>query len=409
MATPDQHVVIVGAGHAGGSMASLLRQQGFDGRITLLGQETTAPYQRPPLSKAWLKADAGADELLLKPLAYYDGEGIDLQLGATVSAIDTGAQTVALGDGRQLGYDHLVLATGAGARRLQIPGHELDGILYLRDVADAQRLRAALAGARRIGIIGGGYIGLEVAASARALGVGAVIIEREARLLSRVASAAISRFFQRRHEQQGVDFVLGAGIAAIEGEAGRVTGVRLADGSLVDCDLLLVGIGAIPNDALAASAGLAVDGGVVVDADARTSVPNVYAIGDLALRPVPFCARRCRVESIPNALDGARRAACAIVGKDCPADEVPWFWSDQYDVKLQIAGIAGEVDRIVVRGAPDSGRFSVFHLRANVLQAAEVVNAPGDFLAAKKGIASGRVVDPERLADQDTPVMSLFR
>lgn len=409
MATQDQHVVIVGAGHAGGSMASLLRQQGFDGRITLLGQETTAPYQRPPLSKAWLKADASADELLLKPLAYYDGVRIGLQLGATVTAIDTGAQTVAFNDGRQLGYDHLVLATGAGARRLQIPGHELDGILYLRDVGDAQRLRAALAGARRIGIIGGGYIGLEVAASARALGVGAVIIEREARLLSRVASAAISSFFQHRHEEQGVDFILGAGVAAIEGEAGRVAGVRLADGSLVDCDLLLVGIGAIPNDALAASAGLAVDGGVVVDADARTSVPNVYAIGDLALRPVPFCARRCRVESIPNALDGARRAACAIVGKDCPADEVPWFWSDQYDVKLQIAGIAGEIDRIVVRGAPDSGRFSVFHLRANVLQAAEVVNAPGDFLAAKKGIASGRVVDPERLADPDTPVMSLFR
>lgn len=408
MENAAQRVVIVGAGHAGGNVAGFLRQYGFAGHISLLGKETTVPYQRPPLSKAWLKGEQESADLLLKPLAFYDNERIDLRLGTCVTAIDSSRQVVTLDDGGTLGYDHLVLATGARPRKLEIPGHDLDGILYLRDIEDAQRLRTALAGATRLGIIGGGYIGLEVAASARALGVGAVVIEREPRLLSRVASPAISGFFQRHHEGQGVQFCLGAGIAAIEGEGGRVAGVRLADGSLVDCDLLLIGVGAIPNDAIAAAAGLVSDGGLVVDAETRTSVPNIFAIGDLAVRPVPLYQRLFRVESIPNALDQARRAACAITGREPPPQEVPWFWSEQYDVKLQIAGIASGTEEHVVRGAPESGRFTVFHFRGEVLQAAEAINSPADFLAAKKAIAGGKEIDRSRIADPGTPVMSLF-
>ncbi len=408
MEASNTHVAIVGAGHAGGSAASLLRQYGFDGRITLLGEESVPPYQRPPLSKAWLKGEANADELYLKPQTYYADQNIDLRLGTRVSGIDTARQAVSLAGGETLNYDYLVFATGARARTLSIPGHDLDGILHLRDMADAQQLQAALGKATRIGIIGGGYIGLEVAASARALGVEVVVLEREPRLLCRVASQPISDFFQRLHESHGVQFHFGADIAALEGTQGRVSGIRFADGNVVACDLLLVGVGAIPNDEMAQATGLQCEGGVVVDADARTSVPNVFAIGDVTRRPLAIYNRMFRLESVPNALEQAKRAACAMTGKAPPAPDVPWFWSDQYSVKLQIAGIPFDADQIVVRGEPESGKFTVFHLREGRLMAAEAIASPGDFLASKKGILSGKALDSDSLANPAVPLMPLF-
>lgn len=408
MDVSSPHVAIVGAGHAGGSAATLLRQYGFAGRITLLGEESEPPYQRPPLSKAWLKGEAKADELYLKPASYYAEHNIELRLGIRVASIDTAGQTIGLTSGETLGYDYLVLATGARARTLPLPGHDLAGILQLRDMADARQLQAALARSRRIGIIGGGYIGLEVAASARALGVEVVVLEREPRLLSRVASEPIATFFRQLHEGHGVHFHFNADIAAFEGQDGQVSGIRFADGSVEACDLLLVGVGAIPNDEMAQATGLHCDGGVVVDDDARTSMPNVFAIGDVSRRPLALYNRMFRLESVPNALEQAKRAACAMTGKAPPAHDVPWFWSDQHGIKLQIAGLPFDADRQVVRGDPASGKFTVFHLQAGRLVAAEAVASPGDFLASKKGILSGKTVDEAALADPGVPLMPLF-
>ena len=403
------HVVIVGAGHAGGSVAAFLRQFGFPGAITLVGAEPLPPYQRPPLSKAWLKGEAGADDLLLKPESWYAGAGVDLRLSSPVEALDLAARTVRLHGGREAGWDRLVIATGARARALPVPGADLYGVLALRDAADAEALKTTLGPGRRLAVIGGGYVGLEAAASARALGAEAVVIEREARVLARVACPELSAFFTARHEAEGVRFELSAQVEALEGVDGRVSGVRLADGRVLACDAVLVGVGALPNDEMAAAAGLACDGGIVVDAHARTANPHVWAVGDVTRRPLPFYEDRSwRLESVPNALEQARTAACAIAGRPLPAPEVPWFWSDQYDVKLQIAGLPFDADRRVVRGDPASGRFAVFHLAAGKVRAVEAVNAPPEFMTGRQLIARRTEVDPERLADLAIPLKALL-
>ena len=401
-------VVIVGAGHAGGSMASLLRQYGYQGHITLLGDEPVAPYQRPPLSKAWLNGEAQAADLFLKPLNYYTEQNIDLRMDARVAGIDTRRQLVTLIDGETVAYDHLVLACGARARKLEVPGHELSGIVQLRDMADAERLKTGLGQARKIGIIGGGYIGLEVAASARAQGVEVVVLEREPRLLSRVASLPISEFFLQFHQRRGVQFQFGVEVAAIEGLDGRVSGIRLSDNSLIDCDLVLVGIGGIPNDEIASAAGLECDGGVIVDAESRTSVHTVFAIGDIAKRPISIYGQHFRLESVPNALEQAKQVASVLTGRSLPRQDVPWFWSDQYGVKLQIAGIAFDADHTIVRGSPEAGKFTIFHFRQGKMLAAEAINSPGDFLAAKKGILSGKLLDTAQISDSGVSMMPLF-
>ncbi|MEO9213857.1 MAG: FAD-dependent oxidoreductase, partial [Caulobacteraceae bacterium] len=274
-------VVIVGAGHAGGTAAAVLRQFGYAGPLTLVGEEPIAPYQRPPLSKAWLKGEADADSLMLKPESFYAEAGIDLRLGVTATAIDRTARRVTLSDGRSVPYAFLILATGARARALPIPGADLEGVMSLRSAADAERLKAALGPGKRLAVIGGGYIGLEAAASARALGAEAVVIEREPRILARVACQILSDFFTGYHRARGVDFEVGATVEAFEGAAGRVTGVRLADGRTIACDAALVGVGAVANDELARAAGLDCVGGVVVDEHARTADPRVFAIGDV--------------------------------------------------------------------------------------------------------------------------------
>jgi len=389
-------VVIVGAGHAGGSAAAFLRQYGFAGAITLIGEEPIAPYQRPPLSKAWLKGEADADALMLKPESFYGEHNVDLRLSAVAVSIDRAAKTVTLGDGGTIPYDHLILATGARARRLPIPGAALGNMLELRNAADAERVKSVLGPGKRLAIVGGGYIGLEVAASARALGAEAVIIEREARVLARVACQPLSAFFQDYHRARGVTFELDAGVEAFEGET-NVTGVRLSDGRVLPCDAALVGVGAVPNDEMARAAGLTCDGGIVVDLAARTSDPAIFAIGDVTRRPLPLYDRMHRLESVPNALEQAKQAACAITGKAAPAPEVPWFWSDQFDLKLQIAGLPFDVEEIVIRGNPAEAKFAVFHLKAGTIVAVEAVNAPPEFMMGKNLIGSRKPVSIDKL------------
>jgi len=392
-------VVIVGAGHAGGTVAALLRQYGFEGKITLLGEEPIAPYQRPPLSKAWLKGEADAESLALKPLSFYAEAGIELILSAKVTEIHRAAHTVSLADGRVIPYSTLILATGARARSLDIPGVDLAGVLTLRSAADAEALKALLGPGKRLAVIGGGYIGLEAAASARALGADAVVIEREPRILARVACQVLSDFFTDYHRAHGVAFEVNAQVERLEGAGGKVTGVRLADGRVIACDVALIGVGAPPNDELAKDAGLECAGGVVVDEEARTSDPDIFAIGDVSHRPMTHYGRMFRLESVANALEQARHAASAITGRPPAAQEVTWNWSDQYDLKYQFAGVPFDVDDILVRGDPAAAKFAVFHLKGDMIQAVEAVNAPAEFMAGRQLIGQRRPISRAKLAD----------
>ncbi|MFE9082600.1 NAD(P)/FAD-dependent oxidoreductase [Brevundimonas sp. NPDC003935] len=388
-------VLIIGAGHAGGSAAALLRQYGFEGEIVLAGEEAAAPYQRPPLSKAWLKGEAGLEDLLLRPESFYTEQNIDLRTGVTATAVDAAAKTVTFADDVVEPYDILILATGSMARKLAIPGADRPDLLELRTLEDAERLKSVLAPGQRLAVVGGGYVGLEAAASARALGAEAVVIERMDRVLARVASETLSAFFTDLHRQHGVEIMTGAEVSGFEDD-----GVRLADGTLITADAVLVGVGALAREALARAAGLACENGVVVDENARTSNPAIYAIGDVTHRPIPVHGGRMhRLESVPNALEQAKQAAAAIVGRAAPAAETPWFWSDQYDVKLQIAGLPFDADRQVVRGDPATGGFAVFHLHGDRIVCVEAVNAPADFMGGRLLIGKATPVDAALLAD----------
>jgi 3-phenylpropionate/trans-cinnamate dioxygenase ferredoxin reductase subunit len=399
-------IVILGAGHAGGTVAALLRQYGHEGPITLIGDEPIAPYQRPPLSKAWLKGEADANSLALKPLEFYPEANIDFRANVSAVSLERTAKQVKLSDGSSLAYDKLIIATGARPIALPMPGKDLEGLLFLRTAADAEALKAAIGPGKRLAIVGGGYIGLEAAASARALGAEAVVIEREPRLLARVA---LSSFFQTYHEKHGVEFLLGASVTGFVGEGGHVTGVTLADGRTVACDAALIGVGAAPNDEIASDAGLETARGVVVDLAARTSDPSIYAIGDVAHRPLPLYDRMFRLESVPNALEQAKQAACDITGRPPPAPEVPWFWSDQFDLKLQIAGLPFDADQIIIRGDTAVGKFAVFHLKGEQVQAVEAVNAPPEFMAGRQLIQNRKAVAPEKLADPSVSMKEVAR
>ncbi|HEX5775958.1 MAG TPA: FAD-dependent oxidoreductase, partial [Caulobacteraceae bacterium] len=346
-----------------------------------------------------LKGEANADDLMLKEDDWYAENNCRLLLGVTGKVIDRAAKTVVLSTGETIPYDVLVIATGARARKLLIPGADLDGVLELRTAADAEALKRAIGPGKRLAVIGGGYVGLEAAASARALGAEVVIVEKEARCLARVACEPLSGFFQDYHGKHGVQFELAASIEAFEDEGGRVSGVRLADGRVIACDAALVGVGAIPNDDIAREAGLKCDNGVVVDLEARTSDPAVYAIGDVTHRPLPLYGRDFRLESVPNALEQAKQVASALAGRPPPALEAPWFWSDQYDLKLQIAGLPFDADDILVRGDPASAKFAVFHLKGDLVQAVEAVNAAPEFMMGKQLILKRTPISRERLAD----------
>jgi 3-phenylpropionate/trans-cinnamate dioxygenase ferredoxin reductase subunit len=402
-------VVIVGAGHAGGTLAMELRAAGHDGPVTIVGDEPHVPYQRPPLSKAFLKGGLPEEKLELRPRSWYATHDVDLRLGAPVEAIDREERRLRLGDGATLAYDRLVLATGVRPARLAVPGADLAGVHYLRGIADARRLAADLGAAGRLVVVGAGFTGLEVAASAAALGCGVTLVVRGDKVLSRVASAPVAAFLRARHEAAGVVFRFGSDVETFLGDGDRVFGVRLGDGEILPCDRALVAVGADANDALARRAGLACDGGgIVVDESGRTSDPAIFAIGDVSVRPLPYLGGRLvRLESVHNALEQARIAAAVIAGTPPPRLEPPWFWSDQYDLKLQTVGLVAEADDLVLRGEPETGRFAVFHLAGDRLRAVEAINAPLDFAIGKQLVAKGAPISRGALADPSVDIRAV--
>lgn len=394
--------VIVGAGQAGFQAAASLREAGERDPILLLGEEAALPYQRPPLSKAYLAGKTDAAGLLLRPAAYLAEHRIAHRGGARVSAIDRRAQAVALADGTRHPYDRLVLATGARNRPLPVPGAGLPGVMQLRSLADADALRGSLAATPRIVVIGAGFIGLEFAAVCAGKGLAVTVVEALDRVMARALSAEMSAWFRTAHESAGIAFRFGAGVQAIEAHEGRAGAVLLADGERLDADLVLVGIGVLPNQDLAVEAGLAARDGIEVDVFLATADPAIAAIGDCARFPSRFArglpgGERVRLESVQNALDQGRCLAARFAGRPAAYDAVPWFWSDQGPHKLQIAGLAAPEDAAIRRGAGDA--FSVFRFRDGMLCAVESVNRPGDHMAARRLLANGRPLTPAQAED----------
>lgn len=399
-------VVIIGAGQAGVQVALSLRQKGHEGGITLIGDETHLPYQRPPLSKAYLKGEMARDSLSLRPSDALVGQGISLRLGVKAIGIDRAGHAV-LTDGETVRYDRLVLGTGTRPRELTLPGANLPGLFSLRGIEDADALAKALNAARMVVIIGGGFIGLEVAATARAKGLGVTVVEAAPRVMARAVAPFVSTWFEAMHRSMGTTVLTGTGVAAIEGTAG-VEAVILSDGTRLPADLVLVGIGAVPNTELAQAAGLPCPNGIEVDALGRTADPAIFAVGDCSLHPNPYAGGPFRLESVQNAIDQAKAVAGAILDGTAPYDAVPWFWSDQGAVKLQTTGLPINAEAHVLRGAPDQGRFTVFHLKAGRIIAADSVNMPADHMAARRLVAARAVIAPETLADPAIPLKSLI-
>ncbi len=399
-----QTIVIIGAGQAGAQAVATLRAEGFAGAITMVGDEPFAPYQRPPLSKAYLMGTMERERLFLKPDAFYKEAHCELILGVTARAIDRAAKTVALSDGRKLSYDKLLLATGTRVRKIACPGADLPGVHYLRDIADVDRLRAVFGKGKRLAIVGGGYIGLEVAAVAAKHGLDVTVFEALDRLMARTASQPVSAFYETAHREAGVRLRLNTAIEGFEGK-GRIEAVR-AGGKLYPADIALVGIGVVPNVELAKDAGLACTDGIVVDLNCATSDPAIFAAGDCT-NHVGREGVALRLECVQNAIDQAKHAALAMAGKPQAYREVPWFWSDQYDLKLQIAGLARPTDTLVLRGDPATRKFAVFHLRDGAVAAVEAVNAAPEYLVGRKLIAQGARVAAERLSDTAIAMKSL--
>jgi 3-phenylpropionate/trans-cinnamate dioxygenase ferredoxin reductase subunit len=389
-------VVILGAGHAGVQVAASLREEGFEGAIALVSAETHLPYQRPPLSKAYLKGAMEADGLPLRAAQFYADKNVDLLLGQTATRIDRGARRVELASGRSLDYGHLVLATGARQRPLDVAGIDLDGVLVLRDLSDARALRERIGAAHRIVVVGAGFIGLEIAATATGLGRDVTIVEISARPMGRAVSPQISAFFLDAHQAFGARFRLGVGVVALHGRSGAVSEVELSDGTRLPADLAIVGIGILPEDRLAREAGLACDNGIIVDDRLETSDPAISAIGDCALFPSHFVGFPVRLESVQNAVDQARCVARRLVGKPERYAALPWFWSDQGDLKLQIVGLSHGCDQWILRGDPQTRSFAMFGFRGGELAAVETVNRPGDHMAARRILGASLPLSPEQ-------------
>lgn len=393
-------VVIVGASHAGFQLAASLRQHGFEERIVLIGDEAVLPYQRPPLSKDYLDGKIGLDLLLMRPETFYRDHRIDVLTGARVREIDRAGKRVELQSGDRLSYSHLVLATGARNRVPPLPGIELDGVCYLRTLAETDELRQRLAAANHVVVIGAGFIGLEFAAVARAHGKAVRIVELTDRVMGRVVTVPTSHFFAEAHRRTGVEFTFGARAEGIAGHAGRVDGVELEDGARLPADLVLVSIGVVPNEEVAAAAGLAVANGIVVNEELSTDDPNISAIGDCASFPCIHAeGTPTRLEAVQNAADHARCVADRIVGQPHPYAALPWFWSEQGELRLQIAGLCIAYDRTVLRGDAESGEFSVFCYKGGHLLGIESINRPADHAHARRLLSAGRQVSPEEAAD----------
>ena len=396
MAAP---IVIIGGGQAGLQVAESLRAEGYEGRLLILGDEPYPPYQRPPLSKEFLGGEMNEDRLFFRAPVALERKAIELVTGRRVLSIDRPARRLTLDDGETLEYAGLAIATGARARQLPIPGADLSGVMALRSLDDSRALGAALAAAQRVAIIGGGFIGLEIASAARKLGKPVTVFEVADRLMARAVSPLISKVFAELHESHGVVLHFGAQATALAGEGGRVTGVAAADGTVHAADLVVIGAGARPNDELAAACGLACDHGIIVDEFARTADPLIVAAGDCTARRMPD-GRLLRLESVQNALEQGKSAAAALMGRERPFAGPAWFWSDQHGVKLQMTGQWQGFEETAIRGAIEARRFSVFYFRAGRLTGADSLNSPGDHLRVKKLLERGTALTPAQAADE---------
>jgi len=406
---PESKCVIVGASHAGAQTAMRLRRIGWEGSITLIGDEPRLPYHRPPLSKDYLKGAKSIGNIQLNPEAAYQKSTIELLLGKRITSIDRGGRKVALSSGDSLDYDKLVLATGSNPRALPVPGADLEGVFYLRDADDVDGIRRAIKESRKAVVIGGGYIGLEAAASLRSLGLDVVVVEAMERVLQRVTGETVSDFFTRVHREEGVDIRVNTAVTAICGDK-SVSGIETAEGDFIDADLVIIGIGIVPNVELAEAAGLVTANGIEVNQFAQTSDHDIYAVGDCTSFVHPRYQRKLRLESVQNANDQAIAAAKSIFGQPEPYDTVPWFWSDQYDVKLQIAGLAEGADDVIVRGDVGSGRSaSLLYLKDSQLLAVDAINSPRDFVFGKKLIIDNALLDVSKLSDENLPLSEAVR
>lgn len=401
-----EKIIIAGAGHAAGQVVASLKQHNFAGQIVLIGDEPYLPYQRPPLSKKFLSGDMPAERLYVKPASFYDDPQIQLNLETRVSEIDPAGKTVVTDSGDKIPYDKLVLALGSRVRKLSIPGDDLDGVHYLRNIADVEAIRAEMQNKKHAVIIGAGYIGLEVTAVMRQGGLDVTVIEMADRVMSRVVSPEISDFYQIQHTEQGVKLRLSTGIVALHGE-GKIDSVETSDGEQIETDFVVIGVGVQPNCELAASAGLVVDDGIVVNDQCQTSDTDIYAVGDCTSHPNAIYDRQLRLESVHNALEQAKTAVSNICGDEMHYSQVPWFWSDQYDLKLQIAGLSAGYDDVVIRGNPADRAFACLYLKDGRLIATDAVNSPREFVQSKALIAARSRVDRSKLSDPDTQIKDL--
>ena len=397
--------IIAGAGHAGGQTAISLRQAGYDGRIIVCGAEPAPPYQRPPLSKKYLSGELARERVFLRPESFYSRHDVELRLGNAVRGVDPAQRTVVLDDGGSLSFTDLVIATGSRPRRLDVPGSDLGNIFYLRTLEDADAIGNALVAGRRLAVVGGGYIGLEIASTAKGLGLEVCVIEAADRILGRVTAPEMSGYYTRAHRARGVDVKLSTAVAAFEGD-GTVRGVDCGT-ETIPADVVVVGIGVVPEVRLAESAGIACDDGIVVDERCATSAAHVYAAGDCTRHPNPIFGRSLRLESVHNALEQARTAAANIAGTPTRYEQAPWFWSDQFDLKLQMVGISDGYDTIVQRGSMDADDFAMFYLKDGVLIAVDAVNRPREFMACRKLVPQRPSIDPVRLADESIPMQEM--
>ncbi|WP_167042095.1 FAD-dependent oxidoreductase [Salinibacterium sp. ZJ454] len=398
-------IVVVGAGHAGTQMVFALTAGGFTGSIALIGDEVSIPYERPPLTKGYLTDDMLSDELAFRAEAWWAGSTVERHLGTAVVAVDADAHTVTTEDGGTISYGTLVWSAGGEARRLPTPGAQLDGVHVVRKLSDAEHVKRLVATTRKAVVIGGGYIGLETGASLRKLGIEVTVVEALDRLLQRVTGEDIAAYIKAKHEREGVEFLLGTGVSEILGEDGHVTGVQLTSGRVLPAELVIVGIGLIPNVQQLADAGAEVGNGVLVDKFCRTTLPDVYAIGDCASFESDWVPDdRLRLESVQNANDQAKAVANTLLGRPQPYDALPWFWSHQYDDRLQTAGVLTGYDSAVLRGDPATGKFSVVYMRGDTVAAVDAINNVKDYAQAKSLIGRTVAADDSRLADSAVPL-----
>lgn len=403
-----EKVIIIGAGHAAAQLAPSLRKQGWKGEILIIGEEVYIPYQRPPLSKEFMAGEKTEDEILIRPQFAYEQHDINFRLNEKVEKLNPEESTLTLSNGEKLSYDQLALCTGARARKIPIPGSELEGVFYLRTLDDVKAIKQQLDTGANAVIVGGGYIGLETAAALNKMGVNVTVLEMQDRVLARVTAPEVSEFYQCVHVEEGVDIQVNMVVSRIEGE-GYVTGVSCKSGEYFDADLVIIGVGVVPNVELAEEAGLTVDNGIVVDEFAQTSVSNIFAAGDCTNHPNALLSgllpnqsnNRLRLESVPNAMEQAKTVAASICGQSLPYASYPWFWSDQYDLKLQIAGLSQGFDQVLIRGDHKHSRsFVAWYLKEGRLLAADCINRPKEFLVAKQLLSRGITVDPIKLIDE---------